>query len=144
MKIIDDKPWTIRRSPAAVLLALLLDPALLQVDGARIVLVKLGEHGAGIGLAAEHRQSDAELQQVVGSLGARLVDLVAVGEGSHGVLIITTRIISLAQPVLRVARQHMLGIALQECLKAPLRVGVVAVVQLLEGVVVHLVRPSGG
>ena len=51
-----------RRSPAAVLLALLLNPALLQVDGARIVLVELGEHRAGIGLAAEHRQGEAELQ----------------------------------------------------------------------------------
>ena len=48
-----------RRSPAAVLLALLLDPALLQVGGARIVAVELGEHRAGIGLAAEHRQGEA-------------------------------------------------------------------------------------
>ena len=75
----------------------------------------------------------------LGSLGAGLVDLVALGEGGHGVLVVATGVVGLAQPVLGVARQHVLGVALQERLEASFSASVVAVLQLLEGVVVHLV-----
>src|SRR5262249_28291277 len=115
-----------RRSPAAALLPLLLDAALLQVAGARLVLVVLGEHLAGVRLAAECGERDAELQEIVGALGAGLVDLVSFGEGRHGVLVVAPRIVGLAQPILRVAGQHMAGVTLQEGLEAALGARIVA------------------
>src|SRR3990167_3012626 len=129
-------------SLASVLLALLRDPPLLQVGGTRIVLREAREDRAGIGLAAEDSQCDAELQQIVRALRARLVGLVALGEGSHRVLVVATRIVRLPQPVLGIAGQYMLRIALHECPKTLLGAGIIAILQLLEGVVVELVGPA--
>src|SRR6185312_13791783 len=125
-------------SPTAVLLALLVDPPLLEVGGARIILVEALEHGTGFLLLVEHRERDAELQEIVRPLRAGLVDLVALGEGDHRLLILTPRVVGLAQPVLRIAGQRMLRIVLHERLEGTLGAGVVAILQELEGVMIEL------
>src|SRR5581483_3015569 len=99
---------------------------------------------AGIVLLAEDRQRDAELQQVVGRLGALRIFLVALGEGGGRALIILARIEGLAEPVLRIAGERVPRIALDEGAEGLLGLLVARLPQQREGRVVLVERRASG
>src|SRR5258707_14591407 len=120
---------------------LLVGGALLDVARrAREVAVEPGEGTAGIRLLPELAQGHAELEQVVGSLPALGIFLIALGEDRGGVVVVLPHVIGLAQPVLGVAGERIIRGALHEGaqrLPGPRGIGLA---QQAEGVVVLLLR----
>src|SRR5260370_30112013 len=94
---------------------LLVGGALLDVARrAREVAVEPGEGTAGIRLLPELAQGHAELEQVVGSLPALWIFLIALGEDRGGVVVVLPRVLGLAPPVLGGTGERIVGGALDE------------------------------
>ena len=72
------------------------------------------EGAARVLLLAEAAERHAELQEIVGGLAALGIFLIAEGEGGGGVLVFLAHVIGLAEPVLRVAGERVVGIVLDE------------------------------
>src|ERR1700722_4764940 len=129
---------------AARLLLFRRRPLLDRGGRGREVAVEARKGGAGVRLLAEIGERHAELQQIVHRLAVLGIFLIALGEGDGGVVPILAHIIGLAQPVLRVAGERILGIFRHEGAQRLFRVGIIGALQQAEGVVVLILRRGGG
>src|SRR6185437_1485487 len=94
---------------------LLLRGALLDVGrGIGEVVRKLAEGQARLLLLPDIAERHAELQEAVGTLAALRVFPIALGEGSGGVIVVLAHVEGLAEPILGIARERIVGIALDE------------------------------
>src|SRR3981081_3380967 len=88
--------------------------------------LELAEGRAGGVLLTERRQRHGESEQGVWRLIARFVFLVAFEEGVGGVLVVAAHVIGLADPVLRVAGQGIVGVAREQLTEGRFGAGGVA------------------
>src|SRR5437879_4791045 len=72
------------------------------------IVVELGEGDTGVFVLVGAGERHAELQKIVGRLGALWPALVALGKGGGGVEKAVAGEVGLAEPVLRVARHRVL------------------------------------
>src|SRR5439155_20094460 len=102
------------------------------------IVVELGEGDTGVFVLVGAGERHAELQKIVGRLGALWPALVALGKGGGGVEKAVAGEVGLAEPVLRVARHRVLGVLLDKGLERPFGGRIVGLLQETKGVVVLL------
>src|SRR5690606_4328851 len=101
-----------------------------------IATLQFSQGAASIVATIEHGERHAEFQQIVGRLARFRILLEAFGEDSGGGNIVASHVVGLTQPVLRVARQRMLGVRLQEGLQCCFRLFPARLPQKAEGLVI--------
>src|SRR5258708_2814905 len=120
---------------------LLVGGALLDVaQRARGVAVEPREGTAGIRLLPELAPGQAEPEPGGGGRSPPGIFLIALGEDSGGVVVVLPHVIGLAQPVLGVAGERIIRVALHEGAQRLLGRRVIGLAQQAEGVVVLLLR----
>src|SRR5882724_3895480 len=134
-----------KRASRAAVMFLLAPRADQQILGrAGIFAHQLRQRRAGILLLSHLAQRHAELEQVVGGLAAVGIFLEALGEGDGGLLVVAAHIVGLAQPILGVAREHIVRVLLHEGGEGLLGLGIVGRAQQPEGVFILLLRRGAG
>ena len=115
---------------------------LAGVDRLGIFRADGGIGRAGLLWLAQPVQRNAELQEAVGRAAALGIFLVALQEVLRGPLVVTLGIIGFAEPVLRAAREAVLGIFLQEIREARLGIAELAAQQAFVGLLVERLRAT--
>src|SRR5205823_14871218 len=89
------------------------------------IMVELAQRDAGVLLLVGAGERHAELQQLVGRLGAFRISLVALGKGARRLDKPAARVIGLAQPILGVAGHRVFRVLLDKGLQCRLGGGIV-------------------
>ncbi len=121
---------------AGIPLLLLLCASLNGRGRLRITFKKFRKGATGIGRVSESSERHTELQKIIRCLGVVWILLVGLGEDDSRLLVISTHIIGLTQPVLGISCEGVFRILLDKTTQSLLRLIVLRLPQKTEGVIV--------